>query len=78
MLQNLKELRIGFISAFTLLAIVVPSVLAAAVFLSGYFIPMAEPIKVVSAGIAIVGMAFTGLLMLGCVAYLYGEKQPEA
>lgn len=80
-MKALKELRIGFISALTLLQILTPTVIGAAVFLSSYFIQMPEAIQLAAAILAV--LAITGgttlfLIMVGILTYVYGETLPDA
>jgi hypothetical protein len=77
-MKALKELKIGFISAYNLLLILIPTAIAASAFSASFFIATPEPLRVLAAGIAFIGMTLLLLVMIGVAAYVYGEKQAEA
>lgn len=77
-MKALKETKIGFISAYNLLLIVIPTAVAASAFFASFLIATPEPLRVLAAGVTLIGMSLLLLIMIGTAAYIYGEKQAEA
>lgn len=77
-MQALKEIKIGFISAYNLLLILIPTAITAFAFFATFLIATPEPLRVFLGGVALIGMTLVLLIMIGTAAYIYGEKQAEA
>lgn len=77
-METLKATKIGFTNAAVLSSLLVAAVLGALGVLASNIIPMPEPLKVLSAAIMLISLSVLGLLLVGIIAYAYGEKQPEA